>query len=620
MLAALAVCLSILLYQIWLYWFLTDDAFISFRYARNLRDGHGLVFNPGFERVEGYTNFLWVLILAGCNLVTGWAPHLTANWLSAAAGVALWGVTVAFCGQRAPRASAAWVVFPALWLALNRSFAVWCTSGLETKLFELFVVGGVLLGVREVERREPSSWRPALLFALAALTRPDGILLAGSFFAARLALEAWQRRLDALAFAKSIALFGAVVGAHFAFRFAYYGELLPNTYYAKLDGHSWWDMGFLYLRTFLWEYGALVWVPLLVLGAIGSVRARRPAAPWLIGAVVLPHALYVAYCGGDHFEYRPLDVYFPLLAVLLFDGALLAERSLGRVVARAWSAACCAAVVLLPILTHVDFPSDYVPGFPGGEPRADGNRDLIDLRQHAWLSQVPGLAAYVRGYNTAFAELSLRFVGLRQEEHRMFLASVEHEGAVLAAMVADGLLPPDTHIAIPCVGAIPYFGNLRTLDELGLTDKVVARQTMPSGDKRMMAHDKKPPLDYLISSKVDLVAPLTPHLITRDPRVVELAREFGRRIGPQGQLYISKPVLDGYTVIAVVLRPEAFERLAALELRPAWESGFDGRRPRTPAAAPRKRRAAARAARRSRAKSTSQGISTTRPNAARLSM
>ncbi|HMJ10771.1 MAG TPA: hypothetical protein VK524_05155, partial [Polyangiaceae bacterium] len=48
------------------WWFRTlfDDAFISFRYAQNLVHGRGLVFNVG-ERVEGYTNFLWVLVLAG---------------------------------------------------------------------------------------------------------------------------------------------------------------------------------------------------------------------------------------------------------------------------------------------------------------------------------------------------------------------------------------------------------------------------------------------------------------------------------------------------------------------------------------------------------------------------
>jgi len=41
-----------------------EDAFISFRYASNLIQGHGLVYNVG-ERVEGYTNFLWTLLLAG---------------------------------------------------------------------------------------------------------------------------------------------------------------------------------------------------------------------------------------------------------------------------------------------------------------------------------------------------------------------------------------------------------------------------------------------------------------------------------------------------------------------------------------------------------------------------
>ena len=64
-------------------WFLTDDAFISFRYARNLLEGHGLVFNPG-ERVEGYSNFLWVLELAAVWRALGVPPEDAAPWLSVA--------------------------------------------------------------------------------------------------------------------------------------------------------------------------------------------------------------------------------------------------------------------------------------------------------------------------------------------------------------------------------------------------------------------------------------------------------------------------------------------------------------------------------------------------------
>src|SRR6266404_6223228 len=61
-----------------------DDAFISFRYARNLVEGHGLVFNPG-ERVEGYTNFVWVL-LAALFMKIGIDPVLALKWLLAGAG------------------------------------------------------------------------------------------------------------------------------------------------------------------------------------------------------------------------------------------------------------------------------------------------------------------------------------------------------------------------------------------------------------------------------------------------------------------------------------------------------------------------------------------------------
>ncbi len=573
LLAALAACLGILCFQIWLYWFLTDDAFISFRYARNLRAGYGLVFNPGFERVEGYTNFLWVLILSACEWLTGWAPHASANWISAAAGLALFGLVVAFCWRRDRGAvSPWWVVFPALWLALNRSYAVWCTSGLETKLFELLVVAGVLLGVRDVERRESSWWRPAALLALAALTRPDGILIAGAFFTARFVYEVWERRLDVRALAKGVLLFAAVVGAHFAFRFAYYGELLPNTYYAKLGGASWWDMGFLYLRTFLQEYGAAIWLPLLVLGGVGALWARRPAAAWLIGVVLLSHSVYVAYCGGDHFEYRPLDVYFPLLAVLLYDGLAFARQRVGAAVALTWAGAACVAVTLLPLLTHIDFPSHYVAGFPGWRARADGNRDLIDLRRHPWLDAAPGLSAYLRDYNASFRDLSLHFVGLRQEEHRQFLETVQPEGVLLGQLVAEGLLPSDAFIAIPCVGAIPYFSNLRTLDLLGLTDKVVARQQMPPSAERAMAHDKTASNAYLEASGVELVAPsMEPHLLTNDPALIETWRDLARRAGPSSHLYISKPMLGGHRLVAVLFAPGAAARFPALEMRPAWE-------------------------------------------------
>ena len=100
--------LALLLAHAAVYWFLTDDAFISFRYARNLSNGDGLVFNPGFERVEGYTNFLWVILLAACDAI-GLRPESSAGVLSLGATILLWGLVVGFALRFPPPAGQAWL-------------------------------------------------------------------------------------------------------------------------------------------------------------------------------------------------------------------------------------------------------------------------------------------------------------------------------------------------------------------------------------------------------------------------------------------------------------------------------------------------------------------------------
>src|SRR5262249_17069495 len=129
---ALAASLALLLAHAWSYRFLTDDAFISFRYARNLSHGAGLVFNPGGDRVEGYSNFLWVVLLAAADKV-GVRPEIAATAFSLAATVALWATILWFALRLLPpSASRAWALLPLLLLAATRSVAVWSTGGLET--------------------------------------------------------------------------------------------------------------------------------------------------------------------------------------------------------------------------------------------------------------------------------------------------------------------------------------------------------------------------------------------------------------------------------------------------------------------------------------------------------
>ena len=152
--------------RIWL----SDDAFITFRYADHLAHGHGLVFNVG-ERVEGDTNFLWTLWIAVGRLLGASATGWSIVW-----GIACYLAAIALLARRSLQLDD----FPsaALFGAAHVAWAEFATSGLETSAFTLLAFAGYVLVCPERDVA-PSRRRIAAagaVFALAALTRPDGIL------------------------------------------------------------------------------------------------------------------------------------------------------------------------------------------------------------------------------------------------------------------------------------------------------------------------------------------------------------------------------------------------------------------------------------------------------------
>ena len=137
--------LGLLVWLTSLAWFMTDDAFITFRYVRNLLEGHGLVFNPG-ERVEGYSNFLWALELAAIWKLFGLAPEAVAQWLSVGYTVGVLAVLVWWVlrdAGLAHRGLALWMVMGLV--CGSATFAVWTSGGgLETRQFTFFVVAAMV--------------------------------------------------------------------------------------------------------------------------------------------------------------------------------------------------------------------------------------------------------------------------------------------------------------------------------------------------------------------------------------------------------------------------------------------------------------------------------------------
>jgi len=167
-----------------------DDAFISFRYARNLVHGDGLTFNPG-ERVEGYTNFLWTLLLAGCGRL-GFDIPVSAQILGALFSFATLALFMRFgsswdsAGGRDPWRSDPIAIVPALLLCASASWAVWAVSGLENT-FEAFLVTLGFLAYFRAMADESGNRRPrrrnllaaSVALSLATLTHPSNVVFLG---------------------------------------------------------------------------------------------------------------------------------------------------------------------------------------------------------------------------------------------------------------------------------------------------------------------------------------------------------------------------------------------------------------------------------------------------------
>src|SRR4051812_488821 len=147
--------------------FFIDDAFISLRYAERFLHGQGLTWTDG-ERVEGYSNLLWVL---GCALLG--AKVISARILGLGAAIATIGAVVrAYEGWLAP-----------LVLACAMPLAAWAMGGLEAPLVAALLAWGVTLLLPREELTWRQAARPGVVLAMLALTRPDGALLAGSLLA-----------------------------------------------------------------------------------------------------------------------------------------------------------------------------------------------------------------------------------------------------------------------------------------------------------------------------------------------------------------------------------------------------------------------------------------------------
>ena len=449
------IVLALFLYRVSQFFFIGDDAFISFRYAQNLANGEGPVWNPGY-RVEGYTNFLWVLIgAAAIYLGIPIIPFTHALTIISGAIVLL---LIYNLGKRLypKESSILWPLATPALLAMHPSFAAWSSGGLETMPFTLLVTLALLSFINALQEKN-SFLLTSFLFAAAALLRPEG----GLFWAICFLLLIISGLRGRTRFCHLITLalpFAVIVGSHFVWRYSYYGFLLPNTFYAKVSG-IWLDQAKNYFGLYLSTSYIHYFLPLLILLIFISKLAWKEVEKSYLSdtvqsflIILLGYLSYVAAVGGDRFEFRFLVVIFPLFYFLLtFSIYLLSRYNLAtRVVSY--------LTLLALIATSTSVSID----------------DLTKKQRHG-VAPISGIRSYAN--------------------NRI------QQGKFLRTYIDSGALPKDLLLGVGGAGALPYYTGWPTVDKRGLNDIYVAR--LPIKKRGIIAHEKKAPLNYLREREVE---------------------------------------------------------------------------------------------------------------------
>ena len=434
----ISACLLLLFYAWYHYPYVADDSFISFRYSQRLLEGKGLTWTDG-KPVEGYSNLLWVLLMALLESITH-AEFWIIAWVTGfvCSIITLW-LLMRIVGQATNNSIPALVVSAGIFAA-SASVAVWINGGLESPLSMVLLVAAIYFLMRGDLLKNIGL--PGIILGLLALTRPDGILFTWCI-SLGLILFLLLSSSDPFTFKKiphivrthfrPLLLLNLIVllfyGGQLLFRLSYYGEWVPNTARVKIS-FTWSRIngGLIYINKLM-----IIYAPFLA-GAFWFVRKSEPGyKAWLafLTTTILIYSLYLVVIGGDFFPGLRLGV--PLVPLLAILGGIVFILSVGRFWVNVLGYPVAAIIVLL-----------YVSGL-----------QLMSYTYHK-------------------AILDDRW---------------EWEARGIGETLKEGYSDQQPSIALAAAGMVPYITNFPALDLLGLNDYYLPRHLPEDFGKGRIGHE-----------------------------------------------------------------------------------------------------------------------------------
>lgn len=423
------------------YYHMGEDAYITFRYARNFADGAGLVYNAG-EHVEGYSNLLWTLLLGIAGKFSE-RLDIAAKLLSTLAfNGAIAGAWWAGRRMCAEQPVVRWWLAAAI--ALDPLLHFHNDQGLETVSYAALLSGAMLVigcGGR--------LWIAGILGALAAISRPEGIGFVAALAPAAM-LRASQERRSVLHFLAFAAPPCIAFAAQLLFRKSTYGLWVPNTMIAKRGAPGGWiDLAAMVCsRAFVPALGAFgavlaMWrseTRTLALGVLGSLAAAA-VFQVLSGRILTTGFRYLA------------PAWIPALAgvwLLAQEAAAFLESARDDWRRRATEGAIAAALMIpVPLLLLVEDSRFF-----------RGNTDAPRSRFHVRLGETSTWDLHTR-----WTEWLAESVFINADAGRWAAAN----------------LPKDAVLAADQMGQFGWYAPQTVVDLLGLTDSTIARSWRHGG-------------------------------------------------------------------------------------------------------------------------------------------
>jgi len=454
------------------YFSLIDDAMISMRYARNLSNGYGLVWNIGEPPVEGFTNMGWTLYMAFLHTMPVSESRISLLVMITSAILLIGNALICFklCKVIAPDSERSPLIATTI-TAFYYPLVFWSLRGMEVGLLIFLINLSVLLVIKFSRSKEKKwAWLLGLAMLMAIVVRFDAVLQISIIVVYSFFINKNKRSVGKVNSFLPILLFYIVgVVGILLFQYFYFGSIYPNTYYLKIVGASFYERLRIGSQVFVdYAIGDFLMLFLIIISGLLFYRDLRKKDIYLLIALFLIQCTYSLYIGGDYAE--PLDTPqvdaanrfitqgMPLLIVvfsIIIDrflnslGLVSDSKKINRVQSRRSSGIIVIGISLASIIVMSGGP---------------------------WFQWVINNAP-------------LLDADIRRTNRGIHIRNYTDENAV---------------IAVHAAGQIPYYSNRQAIDLLGKSDPVVAKG--PPATSFRPGHNKWNYEYSIVTLKPDLIA------------------------------------------------------------------------------------------------------------------